>query len=197
VNPYYDSFIRWQFNILKNKDKVKFGKRYTIYSELDKQPCADHDRSKGEGVGPQEYTLIKLRVLELPESLKEQFAGKNVYLVAATLRPETMYGQTNCYILPEGEYGVFAMKNDEYFICSERSARNMAFQEMTKEDHQYPILAKISGQDLIGTPLKAPLSSYDVVYALPMQTISMTKGTGVVTSVPSDSPDDWAALRDL
>lgn len=36
VNPYYDSFVRWQFNILKNKDKVKFGKRYTIYSELDK-----------------------------------------------------------------------------------------------------------------------------------------------------------------
>ena len=30
-----------------------------------------------------------------------------------------------------------------------------------------------------------------------MQTISMAKGTGVVTSVPSDSPDDWAALRDL
>jgi leucyl-tRNA synthetase len=30
-----------------------------------------------------------------------------------------------------------------------------------------------------------------------MQTISMGKGTGIVTSVPSDSPDDWAALRDL
>ena len=30
-----------------------------------------------------------------------------------------------------------------------------------------------------------------------MTTISMTKGTGIVTSVPSDSPDDWAALRDL
>jgi leucyl-tRNA synthetase len=30
-----------------------------------------------------------------------------------------------------------------------------------------------------------------------MQTISMNKGTGIVTSVPSDSPDDWAALRDL
>lgn len=25
----------------------------------------------------------------------------------------------------------------------------------------------------------------------------MGKGTGIVTSVPSDSPDDWAALRDL
>ena len=30
-----------------------------------------------------------------------------------------------------------------------------------------------------------------------MKTISMIKGTGIVTSVPSDSPDDWAALRDL
>jgi len=32
---------------------------------------------------------------------------------------------------------------------------------------------------------------------LPMLTISMDKGTGVVTSVPSDSPDDFATLRDL
>ena len=30
-----------------------------------------------------------------------------------------------------------------------------------------------------------------------MLTIKEDKGTGVVTSVPSDSPDDWAALRDL
>jgi leucyl-tRNA synthetase len=50
---------------------------------------------------------------------------------------------------------------------------------------------------LIGLPLSAPLSKYETVYALPMQTISMNKGTGIVTSVPSDSPDDWAALRDL
>jgi len=30
-----------------------------------------------------------------------------------------------------------------------------------------------------------------------MLTITMDKGTGVVTSVPSDAPDDYAALRDL
>jgi leucyl-tRNA synthetase len=68
---------------------------------------------------------------------------------------------------------------------------------MTKDFGKYPCLANVKGQDLIGLPLKAPLTSYEVVYALPMQTISMGKGTGIVTSVPSDSPDDWAALRDL
>jgi len=58
-------------------------------------------------------------------------------------------------------------------------------------------LATVTGQDLIGKALSAPLSHYEKVYALPMSTISMNKGTGIVTSVPSDSPDDWAALRDL
>ena len=32
---------------------------------------------------------------------------------------------------------------------------------------------------------------------LPLTTISMTKGTAIVTSVPSDSPDDYAAFMDL
>jgi leucyl-tRNA synthetase len=30
-----------------------------------------------------------------------------------------------------------------------------------------------------------------------MPNISMTKGTGIVTSVPSDSPDDFVTLTDL
>jgi len=30
-----------------------------------------------------------------------------------------------------------------------------------------------------------------------MLTIKDNKGTGIVTSVPSDAPDDYAALRDL
>jgi len=50
---------------------------------------------------------------------------------------------------------------------------------------------------LIALPLKAPYATFEKVYSLPMMTISMNKGTGVVTSVPSDAPDDWAALRDL
>uniref|UniRef100_A0A1X7VTB5 Leucyl-tRNA synthetase n=1 Tax=Amphimedon queenslandica TaxID=400682 RepID=A0A1X7VTB5_AMPQE len=28
VNPYYDSFVRWQFLTLKDRGKVKFGKRH-------------------------------------------------------------------------------------------------------------------------------------------------------------------------
>ncbi len=48
-NPYYDSFIRWQFNQLKANNAIAFGKRPTIISPSDNQICTDHDRSEGEG----------------------------------------------------------------------------------------------------------------------------------------------------
>lgn len=108
-----------------------------------------------------------------------------------------MYGQTNCFVLPDGEYGIYEMATGEYFIVSQRAARGLAYQEQTKEFRKYPSLATVKGSELIGKRLKAPLTSYEFVYCLPLPTIKMDKGTGVVTSVPSDAPDDYMMLRDL
>lgn len=197
ANPYYDSFVRWHFMTLKDRGKVKFGKRYTIYSPKDGQPCMDHDRLSGEGVGPQEYTIIKMKVLEPFKGKLSTLSGKDVFLVAATLRPETMYGQTNCYIRPDMQYIAFETVKKEIFICTSRAAQNMSYQGFTVEDGKYEVVLELIGQDIMGIPLKAPLTSYSVIYTLPMLNIKEDKGTGVVTSVPSDSPDDFAALRDL
>jgi len=94
ANPYYDSFVRWQMNKLHALGKIKFGERYTIYSPKDGQPCMDHDRADGEGIGPQEYTGIKMEVVEWSPAAQKTLEGKlgcrKVFLVAATLRPETM-----------------------------------------------------------------------------------------------------------
>lgn len=197
-NPYYDSFVRWQFNHLKAKKKVAFGKRYTVFSPKDGQPCMDHDRASGEGVGPQEYYLVKLQVVEekLPGNIK-QFNDKPLFLVAATLRPETMYGQTNCWVRPDMKYVVFKTVNEEYFVSTARAARNMSYQGFTAENGKFEILADVIGEDIMGLKLKAPLSANEIVYSLPMMSIKPDKGTGIVTSVPSDSPDDFAALCDL
>ncbi|KAB0798864.1 hypothetical protein PPYR_06746 [Photinus pyralis] len=197
VNPFFDSFVRWQFLHLKKRNKVQFGKRYTIYSPKDGQPCMDHDRSSGEGVGPQEYTLIKMRMLEPYSPKFKVFGKKPIFLVAATLRPETMYGQTNCWVRPDMKYIAFENASGEVFIATERSARNMSYQGFTKVEGEVNVVLQITGQDLLGAALKAPMTHYAKIYALPMLTIKDDKGTGVVTSVPSDSPDDYAALVDL
>ena len=213
-NPYYDAFIRWQFEVLREKNKIMFGKRNNIYSLVDGQVCADHDRSEGEGVGPQEYVLIKLRVLPPEhqqarhakmEALLQTAGDRPVYLVPATLRPETMYGQTNCFVLPEGEYGAYEIDaTKEIFVMSARSSRNLSCQSYDTETYfgqgdfgKINCLETFTGDELLGLPLKAPLAVYEKVYTLPLLTISMNKGTGIVTSVPSDAPDDYVSLKVL
>jgi leucyl-tRNA synthetase len=108
-----------------------------------------------------------------------------------------MYGQTNCWVHPDIKYVVFETVDNEYYICTGRAARNMSYQEFTHEWGNLKVLGEVTGQEIIGLQLKAPLSSNQVVYSLPMMTIKEDKGTGIVTSVPSDSPDDYAALMDL
>ena len=75
--------------------------------------------------------------------------------MAATLRPETMYGQTNCWVLPEGQYGAFRGLNNEIYIMAHRSALNLSYQDRMPVTGQPECLLSVTGQDLIGTPLKA------------------------------------------
>ncbi|PFH55407.1 hypothetical protein XA68_18377 [Ophiocordyceps unilateralis] len=203
ANPYYDAFVRWQMNRLRELDKIKFGKRYTIYSIKDGQPCMDHDRAEGEAVNPQEYTALKLKVIEWAPKAAEAIKGKipegsDVYLVAATLRPETMYGQTCCFVGPKISYGVFKAGEKAYYVVTERAARNMAYQGILAKEGVVEKACEIPGTDVVGTLVRAPLARHkDGVRVLPMETVLPTKGTGVVTSVPSDSPDDYATVTDL
>ncbi|KAF8311791.1 leucine-tRNA ligase [Cantharellus anzutake] len=203
VNPYFDSFVRWQINKLRSQNRIKFGERYTVYSPKDQQPCMDHDRSAGEALGPQEYTALKMQVVQFSENalkiLGEVVKGRKVYLVAATLRPETMYGQTNCFVGPSLKYGLFATsKNDGVlYVCTHRAARNMAYQGVFETRGVIDQVGEVEGKVLVGTKIKAPFGIVPEVYVLPMDSVLSTKGTGVVTSVPSDSPDDFQTLTDL
>jgi len=203
ANPYYDAFVRWQMNRLKEIGKIKFGKRFTVYSPKDAQACLDHDRQSGEGIAVQEYTALKLKVKQWPEAAQQKLKGKiptdaNVYFVPATLRPETMYGQNCCFVGPSIDYGIYHVKDNEYYFISDRAARNMAFQGIFPQWGIFPKVADIKGSDVIGTLVIAPLSVHTSgIRILPMESVKASKGTGVVTSVPSDSPDDYATMMDL
>ena len=100
--------------------------------------------------------------------------------MAATLRPETMYGQTNCFVLPRGKYIAIETKHGEIFVCSEHSARNMAWQKFTAKEGVFEALCEIEGWDLLGRSLRAPNAKYYAVHVLPLTTIKMDKGTGIV-----------------
>lgn len=203
ANPYYDAFIRWQMNRLREAGKIKFGERYTIYSEKDGQACMDHDRQSGEGVTPQEYVGIKIEATEFAPEAKKIIEtsskidqNKKIYFVAATLRPETMYGQTCCFVSPKIDYGIFDA-GDSYYITTERAFKNMSYQKLTPNRGDYKPVLTINGKALIGSKIHAPMTPYTELRILPMETVIATKGTGVVTCVPSNSPDDFMTTKDL
>ena len=210
ANPYYDTFVRWQMNRLKELDKIQYGVRYTVYSPKDGQPCMDHDRTEGEGVAPQDYTAMKLKVKEWAPEAAKLVEGKipnpaNVYFVPATLRPETMYGQTCCFVGPKIIYGIFKVSETEYYVVTKRAAWNMAFQGTFFKSDNFPQnsaelqpVVELTGASVVGSLVTAPLSIHTQgVRILPMDSVLPSKGTGVVTSVPSDSPDDYATIIDL
>ena len=194
VNKYYDAFIKWQFRILKKKGLVKFGKRPTICSIKDQQPCMDHDRSTGEGVQPQEYTLIKLQLVD-PHAVDERFDGQTpVFLLAATLRPETMVGQTNYWVKPGVKYQVIRSKDGkELYVAGARCVRNMAAQELVEG---FDPLFELESDKLLGA-LATHKSIKNQIRGFPLLDIKMNKGTGIVTCVPTDAPADYQGLIDL
>lgn len=178
LNPHYDSFVKWQFDSLYLNKHITFGKRYIVYSPKDQQPCADHDRKKGEGVDPQRYTLIKL-VIDNTEL-------KGKVLLAATLRAETMYGQTNVWINKKGMYSLFKFEGEECI------ARYDTYLNMKYQYDNVKLIEKeyVLGEKLMNCVVKAPYID-NLIPILHMDEVSLNKGTGIVTSVPSDSPTDY------
>lgn len=89
----------------------------------------------------------------------------------------------------------------------------MAYQGIFDKDGEIDHVVDVSGADLIGALVHAPLSVHtDGIRVLPMESILPGKGTGIVPNhinqtvlilagivacVPSDSPSDYITIMDL
>src|SRR3989454_9205460 len=178
LNPPYDAFVRWQFHRLKDGGYVRIDKHPVIWCPNDQAPIGDHDRLEGEGETPMEYTLLKFPLAD----------GR--FLVAATIRPETVFGQTNLWVDPDAEY-VVARVGDERWILND-----LASKKLSEQGKSVAIESRIHGADLLGKDVVAPAINR-AIPILPGTFIDQGRGTGIVTSVPSDAPDDYVALRQL
>ena len=69
-----------------------------------------------------------------------------MFLVAATLHPETMYGQTNCWLHPDINYIAFQVRTGEVYVSTSRAALNMAYQDFTPEFGKTQVLLHLRGE---------------------------------------------------
>ncbi len=180
VNPDYQKFIQWQFKKLQQKDLL-IQKPYFATACLTCGPVAvdpsETDISKGGNAEKNEYTLLKFKL------------GED-NLIAATLRPETVFGQTNLWINPDAKY-VRVEVEGENWILSEEAAEKLKYQKddvILKED--------VNPEQFIGKEALAPGIEREIII-LPAKFCDPNVGSGIVTSVPSDAPYDYIALKEL
>ena len=178
VMPTYQKFIEWQYIRLKEKGYVTRGTHPVVWCPKDKSPTGDHDRQVGEGVTPEEYTLIKYKLDE------------GTFLPAATFRPETIYGVTNMWINPDTSY-VEARVNGENWIISQEAA-----DKLKEQKRMVKVKRTFQGKELIGKNFENPLTKIKFPI-LPGWFVDPKQATGVVYSVPAHAPYDWLALKDL
>jgi leucyl-tRNA synthetase len=65
------------------------------------------------------------------------------------------------------------MANGEIWVCTLRAARNMSYQGLMAKEGDTATLLTLTGQDILGLPLAAPLAHYTTIYTLPMLTIKV------------------------
>ncbi len=177
LNPRYSKFIKWQFNTLKKKGLVGQGEHPVVWCPKENVPVGDHSRSEGEGETPQEMIVIK-------------FKADGHILPCATFRPETVFGVTNIWVNPEITY-IEANVDGEHWMITEASMRKLADQK-----HKITEIRKITGKELVGTQVTNPVTGQKIpVFAASF--VTAETGTGIVMSVPSHAPYDWAALKEL
>ena len=177
TDPHYKKFVEWQFRKLKSKGYIGKGKHPVKYCPEERNPVGDHDLLEGEGVAINELTLIKFKI------------GDD-YLVAATFRPETLFGATNLWLNPDEEY-IRIKVNDEHWIITKKAFYNLIHQ---KKDAV--IESPVDANDLIGNYVKNPLTDKEHII-LPASFVDPGYGSGVVYSVPAHAPADYIALKDL
>ena len=177
TDPTFSKFIEWQYKRLREKGYVVKGTHPVVWCPHCQSPTGDADRQEGEGVSPEEYTLIKFKI-------------EDAYLPAATFRPETIYGVTNMWIHPDADY-VKARVDKEQWIISE-----IAAQKLKEQTRKVEVIEKVKGREIVGKFFVNPINGKKLPI-LPGWFVNPAHATGVVYSVPAHAPYDWLALRDL
>ncbi len=180
IFPDYGKFIQWQFRKLMEQGLL-IQKPYFAPACVNCGPVAidasETDIMCGGGAETTEYTLMKFRVGDM-------------FLVAATLRPETVFGQTNFWVNPDVEY-VKVKHAGEIWVVSAPAAEKMKYQM-----DDVTVIGKIPGAEIVGMNCTTPMTHREIP-ALPATFCDPNVGTGLVVSVPSDAPDDWMALKTI
>ncbi len=177
LNEAFSKFVTWQYLRLRERGYVIRGTHPVVWCPKDESPTGDADRLEGEGVRPEEFIIMKFKL-------------GDVFLPCATFRPETIYGVTNLWINPEGDY-VEAEVSGERWVISRTASH-----KLQNQAKRVQVIRSLKGDELVGKKCVDLILGRQLPI-LPGSFVNTENATGLVYSVPAHAPFDWLALRDI
>jgi leucyl-tRNA synthetase len=180
VDDDYRAFIRWQFHALHEAGALVKGTYYSSVCPVCGPVAVDPTETDLQSGGDAEV----VRFTTVPFRLDD---GRT--LLAATLRPETVFGVTNLWVAPGSALVVWHHDSGTYLLAR-AGAEHMVEQHGGHLGHEVPV------HELAGREVVVPLREAKVP-VLESRLVDVSVGTGIVMSVPAHSPADAAARADL
>lgn len=180
IDEDYSAFIRWQFVTLRASNALRQGAYLASVCPICGPVAVDASETDLETGGDAEvlhYTCVPFPVSDRGE------------LLAATLRPETIYGVTNLWIPTSGELRIWRLNDHNYLVSPEAADRIL-------EQHGGELGESVPVSELIGKTARVPFTGAEVPI-FSSRLVNPARGTGVVMSVPGHAPADWLAVQEL
>ncbi|MFW9995600.1 MAG: leucine--tRNA ligase [Candidatus Odinarchaeota archaeon] len=182
-DPEYNKFIEWQYKHFWESNYITTGNYGILF-------CTNPDH--GGAVGEDDVASGDELDLSIQEFSLMKFPYKDGFLVASTLRPETVYGSTNVWIHPEKPYVKIQFENrDEWWIVSKDAVETLELQKK-----KFKVVEEFPGKQLVGEHARNIVDDR-ILPICPATFVDTEVGSGVVYSVPAHAPYDHIALEDL
>ncbi len=174
---FYQEIVKWQFAQLESKGLIKKEKYPILYSINDENAVGEDDIKDGD--------TDKVTIEEFTGVL---FKGEKYCLIAASLRPETLFGVTNLWINPEAQYAMVRYNSMDIVMSGD------GYTKFSLQHEGVEFVKAMNPQEIIGEKFSVPLQDA-MVEAIGADFVDPDNGTGVVYSVPGHSIFDYLYYR--
>ncbi len=180
IDDDYQAFIRWQFHRLEDRGMLVQAPHFASVCPVCGPVSVDPSETDLSSGGDAEWIVYQTIPFRLDD-------GR--YLLAATLRPETVYGATNLWLHPTEPLIVWH-EGDHAFLVGRAAGPRLVEQHGGRLGHEVP------PTELLGRTARAPLTGA-AIPILASELVDPAIGSGVVMSVPAHAPADWLAIQEL
>jgi len=179
AEPYYNKFVEWQYKKLYEMGYLKKGDYPITYSIIDGNPVGEDDIKDGD--------TDKVSIVEF---VAMKFRFEEGFILAGTLRPETIFGVTNIWVNPAADYVKIKHRNEIYYVST------FAAEKLSYQLENINIIEKYKGEYFLNKTATELIGNKSIPI-LPATFVDPDNATGFVKSVPAHAPYDYVALKDI